>query len=155
VIDCKRLLEKKAEAESQTFVQDTLVDVMDYFVAHLSVPGQIEQVIVIANLDGCSMWSTPMEEIEECARTLTSCFRARLNKLFVVNTPLVFYAFWKFVKVFIPERTLNKIAIFRGEFHDELYRRIDHEQIHPAFRRDTVKSPKSPKKPPPSLPTDS
>ena len=137
IIDCKRLLEKKAEAHSETFVQDTIIEVMNYFVERLSTPGRIEQVIAIANLEGCSVWSTPVEEIEDCVRALTSRFRARLNKLFVINTPLIFYAFWKVIKVFIPERTQAKVAIFRSDYHDDLYRWIDNDQIDPLFRRST------------------
>ena len=110
---------------------------MNYFVERLSTPGRIEQVIAIANLEGCSVWSTPVEEIEDCVRALTSRFRARLNKLFVINTPLIFYAFWKVIKVFIPERTQAKVAIFRSDYHDDLYRWIDHDQIDPLFRRST------------------
>jgi hypothetical protein len=134
-IDCFRLLEKKGDSHSLTFVQDAIVDAMNYFVTHLAAPGHVEQVVVIADLDGCTAWNAPVEEMEKCAITLTSKFRGRLNKLFVLNTPLVFYAFWSVVKVFIPERTLAKIFLFRGKNFADLIQYINEDQIDPVLRR--------------------
>lgn len=140
VLDCYRLLEQKGDSHSLNFVQDTLIDAMNYFVHRLAVPGHVEQVVVIANLDGCSAWNTPVEEMEKCAIALTSRFRGRLNKLFILNVPLVFYAFWSVVKVFIPQRTLSKIFIYRGEYLQDLLKYINEDQIDPILKRTTDKS---------------
>jgi hypothetical protein len=93
----------------------------------------VEQVVVVANLDGCTIWNTPLEEMEKCAVTLTSRFRGRLKKLFIVNTPLVFYAFWNVIKVFIPERTLSKIFLMRYNHMEELSKFIDDTDIDPVL----------------------
>jgi hypothetical protein len=132
-IDCMGLLEEKGESHSLTFVQETVVNAMNYFVEHLAVPGHVEQVVVVANLDGCTIWNTPLEEMEKCAVTLTSRFRGRLKKLFIVNTPLVFYAFWNVIKVFIPERTLSKIFLMRYNHMEELSKFIDDTDIDPVL----------------------
>ena len=140
IIDCLCLIEEKGESHSLTFVQEAVVDAMNYFVDHLAVPGHVEQVIVIADLNGCSVWNAPIEEMEKCALTLTSRFRGRLNKLFLVNTPLVFYAFWSVIKVFIPERTLSKIFLIRYNHLEELSKYIDDDQIDPVLRQDITGS---------------
>jgi hypothetical protein len=140
VIDCLRLIEEKGESHSLAFVQETVVDAMNYFVDHLAIPGHVEQVIVIADLSGCSVWNAPIEEMDKCAQTLTSRFRGRLNKLFLVNTPLVFYAFWSVIKVFIPERTLSKIFIIRYNHLEELLKYIADDQIDPVLRQDITGS---------------
>lgn len=134
-IDCFRLLEMKGDSHTLTFVQDTLVDAMNYFVTHLTAPGHVEQVVVIADLDGCTAWNAPIEEMEKCAITLSSRFRGRLNKLFILNTPLVFYAFWSVAKVFIPQRTLAKIFLYRGDYLEDLSKYIDENQMDPILRR--------------------
>ena len=140
VIDCALLLEKRGDTHSLNFVQDTLVEAMTYFVDHLSVPGHVEQVVVVADMNGCSSWNTPIEEMEKCAITLASRFRGRLNKLFILNVPLVFYAFWSIIQVFIPLRTLSKIHIHRSEYMQELLKFISDDQIDPVLLREPRQS---------------
>jgi hypothetical protein len=139
-IDCFRLLQVKGTSTNLDSVQDTLLNTMNFFVNNLSVPGHIEQVVVIADLDGCTAWSTPIEDMEKCAITLTSRFRGRLNKLFIVNTPIVFYAFWSIVRVFIPQRTLSKISILRFDFIQDILAVIDEDQLDPILRSPVLKS---------------
>lgn len=133
-IDCKKLQISKGKSSSTTFVVDSLLDVMGYFVASLAVPGKIEQVLVIADLEGCFFWDSPLSEMSNCVHALTSKFRGRLNKLIIINTPLVFYSLWQVLRPFIPDRTAAKIKILRFDYKDELFASVSEDELDPAIK---------------------
>ena len=133
-IDCEKLQILKGKSSSTTFVVDSLLDIMGYFVASLAVPGKIEQVLVIADLEGCSFWDTPLSEMSICVHALTSKFRGRLNKLIMINTPLIFYSLWQVLRPLIPDRTLAKIKTLRFDHKDELLASVDDDELDPAIK---------------------
>jgi len=135
MIDCMRLQVMYQKAVSKTFIIDTLLEVMEFFVRYLAVPGKIEQLLVIANLGGCSIWNPPLNVCRDCVGTLTTKFRGRLSKLLIVNTPLVFYTLWQVLKPFLPERTASKVSILHLEFMRELEALIDNDDIDPILMK--------------------
>ena len=140
IIDCRRLLDLRSASKEALQVEEVVISAMTYFASRLAVPGHVEQVVAIVDFDGCSTWDTPLEEVQKIVQVLTSTFRARLNRLLVINTPLIFYTFWKLVKVFLPERTAAKVSIFRHEYMSELNRVCDEDQIDPALKQDPGRS---------------
>ena len=48
-------------------------------------------------------------------QTLSNQFPERLNKIVMTNTPFVFNAFWALVKVFLDERTSQKVVFCKQE----------------------------------------
>lgn len=138
IIRCKEIA--KLSVDSQTLRQslsELLVKHMSFFVDHLTVPDHVEQLVVIVDLDGFSLWDTPFGEIQELIRKLASYFRSRLNKVFLINTPILFYGIWAAIKGFIPTRTVSKIDILGGEYMSCLLHFINHEELCPLLNTTT------------------
>lgn len=133
IIDCSRLQLLKEKYNSSTFAQGCLLEVMAFFVSSLTLPGKVEQIVVIADLEGCFFWSVPWDEFNSCIQTLTSKFRGRLSQLIFLHTPLVFYSVWQIAKPLIPERTAAKVKIYRFDYKDELLNSIEFDEIDPVI----------------------
>ena len=143
VVDVARLIRRiNNQSASLAPVEAELVNVLDFFVEKLCVPGHVEQLVVIVDLKNCDTWDAPIEFTQKCAKTLSSYFRSRLNKLFVINTPLLFYTFWRMIKVFVPPRTVAKVNIMRSDYMSILLEQIDLNMIDPSI----VPQETSPKK---------
>jgi hypothetical protein len=50
-------------------------------------------------------------------------------KIFIINTPYMFYTIWTVIKVFIPKKTLDKIHILSQDKKHELYEYIDRDKL--------------------------
>jgi len=140
VVQGERLLRCKQSTHTTVQIAELLVETMNYFISKFTVPGHVEQVTVVMDLKNCDAWESPVEPTMYCAKTLASYFRARLSKVFLLNTPLLFYAIWRMVKYFVPARTVAKINILRSDFMDTLLEHIDAEMIDPALVPQTVDS---------------
>jgi hypothetical protein len=119
ILSIKKLLNREKLPE-RAEVEHVMIDGMRFFERHLVVPGRVEQLLAIVDLDGCSAWDLPIEDLKCCMNTLTSLFRARLNKLFVINSPFIFYALWGIMQSFLPARTVAKVSILRADYHQDV-----------------------------------
>jgi len=143
IVDVGRLVRRiNNQSSSVAPIEAELVNILDFFVEKLCVPGHVEQLVVIVDLKNCDTWDAPIEFTQKCAKTLSSYFRSRLNKLFVINTPLLFYTFWRMIKVFVPPRTVAKVNIMRSDYMSILLEQIDENMIDPLI----VPQETSPKK---------
>jgi hypothetical protein len=133
IVHGQRLLRRKQSTHSVSQIAAELVQVMDFFVSKLSIPGHVEQVTVIVDLQGCDAWESPVELARQCAMTLASYFRARLSKVFLLNTPLLFYTIWRMVKYFVPARTVAKVNILRSDYMPVLLEHIHADMIDPVL----------------------
>ncbi len=61
VLHGKRLLSRKQSTHSVTQIAAELVETMNFFVNKLSIPGHVEQVTVIMDLQGCDSWESPLD----------------------------------------------------------------------------------------------
>ena len=138
----RRLNNQTTSATTMELIESELVNILDFFVNSLCVPGHVEQLVVIVDLKNCDTWDSPIEFTQRCAKTLSSYFRSRLNKLFVINTPLLFYTFWRMIKIFVPPRTVAKVNIMRSDYMSILSEQIDANMIDPLI----VPQENSPKK---------
>jgi hypothetical protein len=75
--------------------------------------------------------------------TLASYFRARLSKVFLLNTPLLFYTIWRMVKYFVPARTVAKINILRSDYMPVLLEHIESDMIDPVLVPQSVNASSS------------
>ena len=134
IVDVARLVRRiNNQSTSLGPIEADLVNVLDFFVQRLCVPGHVEQLVVIVDLKNCDTWDAPIEFTQKCAKTLSSYFRSRLNKLFVINTPLLFYTFWRMIKIFVPPRTVGKVNIMRSDYMSILQEQIDVDMIDPKI----------------------
>lgn len=133
VVDARRLLAARGESVSTTFVEETIISAMRYFQEYLAVPGHVEQILAVVNMDGCSAWEVPVEDFKRCIRVLTSCYRARLNKLLVINSPYIFFTVWRLIRGFLPERTAAKVNILSSDYLAELLKLCDEAELDPSL----------------------
>ncbi len=147
MIHCQRLNKmREANGGSIEFIEEGVIECMSYFLAHLIKPGIIEQLVVIVDLNECNAWDAPIDFVQRIAKLLTSNYRARLNKLYVINTPLLFYAFWRVAKCFVPERTACKVEILRSVYIDTLLDQIEYDHLDPdviPYEDESITSSKS------------
>jgi hypothetical protein len=135
MVDCKRLnILRQSTNYAEKFMEESVTSCMNYFTDHLVRPGMVEQVLVIVDLAQCSIWDVPFDFIQKTARLLTSNYRARLNKLFVINAPYVFYGFWNVTKFVLPESTLAKFSIHREDYMPSILEYVDLSNIDPGIR---------------------
>ena len=116
---------------STNVLSDIILDTMDFFVDKLAVPDHVEQLVVIADLKGFSLWDIPISEIQIIVYKLSSYFRSRLHKVFLINSPLLFYGIWTAIKGFIPERTAAKFHILDSKYIDYLLEHIEDGELCP------------------------
>lgn len=135
IVDVARLVRRINDQGSSSIglIEGDLVKILEFFVERLCVPGHVEQLVAIVDLKNCDTWDAPIEFTQRCAKTLSSYFRSRLNKLFIINTPLLFYTFWRMIKIFVPPRTVAKINIMRSDYMDILLEQIDFKMIDPSI----------------------
>ncbi len=57
----------------------------------------------------------PKDKLQPMVKLMQSIYRGRLNRMFAVNMPMLAYALWKIVKVFVNKYTLEKINIQRSD----------------------------------------
>ena len=133
VLEVARLVRRISSQASIGLIEGDLVKILEFFVEKLCVPGHVEQLVVIVDLKNCDTWDAPIEFTQRCAKTLSSYFRSRLNKLFIINTPLLFYTFWRMIKIFVPPRTVAKVNIMRSDYMSILLEQIDLNMIDPSI----------------------
>jgi len=50
-------------------------------------------------------------------------------KTFLINVPMIFNVVWKIVKLWIEEKTKNKISIIGKDFEKELLKYVDKDKL--------------------------
>ena len=130
---CNELLAFRNSQTTAGGISQLLLTHIQFFVQELSVPDHVEQLVTIVDLKDFPLWEAPVGEFKILASTLSSYFRARLNKVFLINTPFVFYGLWQAIQVFIPERTLAKIIILSTDYVSNLLHQIDIDKLSPRI----------------------
>jgi len=52
-----------------------------------------------------------------------------MGEMYIVNAPMIFYGIWNIVKLWIDDRTKQKIHIFGSKFQKKLLEKVDVENL--------------------------
>ena len=112
VINANEILKLKMEPADLT---DLVVYLVEWGTENLLVPGRVENWVILIDMKDVSTTKIPRDKLTPMVKLMQNNYRGRLNRMFVVNMPMLAYALWKLVKIFINKYTLEKIDIQRGD----------------------------------------
>ena len=83
---------------------------------------RITSIIDIKNLGETS---GSMDFAKAIAKIDQDNFPEHLGKMYIVNAPTLFSALWRIIRVFLDERTKDKITVLKGEYEETLERQVE------------------------------
>jgi len=112
---------------------DALTFFLEFIIANLLLPGQIENWIFILDLNGMGLSTLPLNPLKKLLGYLQHNYRGRLYVMYIVNTPSTIYIPWKIAKKFIEESTVNKIFFHKKQTPDPLYAHTNKDQVEQKY----------------------
>ena len=98
----------------KTISEDTLIKGVTFFleviISNMLLPGQIENWVIILDFNNMGLFTFPVMSFKKMIGFLQSNYRARMYKLYAVNTPNSIWVPWKAVQVFLEENTVSKVS---------------------------------------------
>ncbi|CAD8153805.1 unnamed protein product [Paramecium octaurelia] len=82
---------------------------LDYVLYNCMLPGQIESWIVIMDLGGLGIMGLPKQDLYRIMNYLSSNYRSRMHKCYVINCNKTLSITWAMIKTFLEDITVNKI----------------------------------------------
>ncbi|CAD8159827.1 unnamed protein product [Paramecium octaurelia] len=82
---------------------------LDYVLTNCMLPGQIENWIVIMDLGGLGIMGLPKQDLYRIMNYLSSNYRSRMHKCYVINCLKALSITWTMIKNFLEDITVNKI----------------------------------------------
>jgi hypothetical protein len=93
---------------------------------------RVEQTVYIMDLKGGAMKilnGATYKFIKHCTSIGQDNYPEVLGKMFIINAPMFFYAVWNIIKIWVDEKTRNKVNILGSNFKKELLEFIDENDI--------------------------
>jgi len=110
----------------------SLVYFLEYMIANMTIPGQLENWNLILDVDDFSMIFIP-SDLKTLFNVLMSNYRCRLYVMFIVNISLVLSMLWKTIKVVLDPNTEKKIKLLKSSEMNEIFKYINPEQVEERF----------------------
>eukprot|EP00244_Chara_vulgaris_P011738 TRINITY_DN5924_c1_g1_i1.p1 TRINITY_DN5924_c1_g1~~TRINITY_DN5924_c1_g1_i1.p1 ORF type:complete len:359 (-),score=61.19 TRINITY_DN5924_c1_g1_i1:25-1101(-) len=127
-----QLAKHKASKRSLEEVKCTTVYCADKICASMK-PG-LEQFSVIVDLAGVGYKNLDLSATHAVFHLLQAYYPERLGKIWIINVPYIFHAFWKMVTPFLYRRTRKKIVFVDNKHMKEtLMSEIDEDQLPIAY----------------------
>jgi hypothetical protein len=104
----------------------------DYLVNNMTIPGQLENWIIIADMSNISLLQLPTE-VTKLVSVLQSNFKCRLLKVYVFGMNQVLNFIWSFVKSMLQPNTLKKIKFLNTSNPIELFENINPDQVEKRY----------------------
>ncbi|CAD8156730.1 unnamed protein product [Paramecium pentaurelia] len=82
---------------------------LDYILSNCMLPGQIENWIVIMDLGGLGIMGLPKQDLYRIMNYLSSNYRSRMHKCYVINCNKALSITWAMIKTFLEDITVYKI----------------------------------------------
>lgn len=101
---------------------------LEFALSNLMSPGKVESLIVVVDMTGVGTINIPVSALKTIGQMLQNNYRARLYKLYCLNTPLIVKGLWTVVKTFLEDFTVAKVNVLRTDY-GELYKQIDKQQL--------------------------
>jgi len=106
---------------------------LEFAVQKLTIPGQIENWIIITDLCSQPLKNLPFSELRRIIKVLQDNFRCRMIVNYVVNSPSTLAFAWKIVKTFIEAHTVRKIKICKNSDPLELKKHVAPNQLEEKY----------------------
>ena len=105
---------------------------------------RIDRVIHIIDLDGCNISpfvfnSDVREYLNVATKIGQDYYPESMSQTWIINSPMIFSVLWSFMKVWLDEKTKNKIKIYGSGFKKDLQKVIDADNL-PDFLGGNVKN---------------
>jgi hypothetical protein len=101
---------------------------LEWALQNLMVPGKVESLVVVVDMTGIGTIDIPVSSLKTIGQMLQNNYRARLYKLYVLNTPMLVKALWIAIKGFLEEFTVAKVNVLGGDF-TPLYQQVPPERL--------------------------
>ena len=115
------------------FIQDYERLLNDMFPACSKARGElISNTCYIMDLKGVSakMFSSKVWELLKVASKIGQDYYPEiLGHMFIINVPMFFYGMWNMIKLFVDEKTRNKIHILGSGYKKELFKYVDEKDL--------------------------
>mmetsp|Transcript_118436 Transcript_118436/g.165043 ORF Transcript_118436/g.165043 Transcript_118436/m.165043 type:complete len:126 (+) Transcript_118436:565-942(+) len=102
VVNCARILEEDPDPEAMT---QFAVFFLDFVVSKMMVPGRVENIMIICDLNGIGVTNMPVSKIKAFLSIAQKNFRARMFRSFVINAAWMIRATWKICTSVLDEFT--------------------------------------------------
>ena len=106
---------------------------IQYIIDELQLPGQVECMNMIFDLNGLGMFSIPYNIMSQVVGCIQKNFRGRLYKCFMTNAPYTVNVGWKVAQVLLEQSTKEKISITSKQCDDEMWKVFNKEQIEVKY----------------------
>ncbi|CAG9331477.1 unnamed protein product [Blepharisma stoltei] len=106
---------------------------LEFAIQKLTIPGQIENWIIITDLCNQPLKNLPISELRRIIKVLQDNFRCRMIVNYVVNAPSSLTFVWNIVKGFIESHTVKKIRINKKSNPPELKEHIAPNQLEEKY----------------------
>lgn len=98
---------------------------------------RIDRNFTIIDLDGVQISAFIFDSkviafLKAFVNTVQEFYPAQCDQIFIINAPSIFNVLWKVVKIWLAEKTRNKIKIFKKGWEKDLYQICDKSQL-PKF----------------------
>ncbi len=101
--------------------------VLQYIKNNMFIPGQVENVIVIMDMQKFSAAQIPKKELGVLVKTLTANYPGMMAKFFVINTTPIVSMLFKCICMFLDKAVKDKIKLTSNSSDPELK-----ELVHPT-----------------------
>jgi hypothetical protein len=98
------------------------------------MPKGVHQLVILIDFHGFQMSDAPSFRVtRETIHLLSVHYPERLGLAFMINAPMIFWAFWRMVSPFVDPITYKKVQFIGKEDHVKLLDYIDAELLEMAF----------------------
>ncbi|KAL4447108.1 hypothetical protein ABPG74_013960 [Tetrahymena malaccensis] len=123
--------------DTKKMSEDSLIKGVSFFlevvVNNMLLPGQIENWVIILDFNQMGLFSFPVMSFKKMIGFLQSNYRARMYKLYCVNTPNSIWVPWKAVQLFLEENTIQKVNFSKQNTPTDLFKHCNKSQVESKF----------------------
>jgi hypothetical protein len=104
----------------------------EYIVNNMTIPGQLENWIIIADVSNTSILQIPTD-VSRIFQTLQSNYRCRLIKVYIYGMSNVLNFLWNIIKNMLHPSTNKKIKFIKQDNLKELFESINPDQVEKKY----------------------
>ncbi|CAD8175987.1 unnamed protein product [Paramecium pentaurelia] len=124
---------KLAAQKNIDITLDSMTIFLEHVIANYTLPGQIENWVVIMDLGGLGITSLPRQQLQRVLDYLQNNYRSRMHKCYVVNCPGTITFSWNIVKGFLEEITVRKISFEKSSIPIGLFEHCHKSQVEQKY----------------------
>lgn len=110
----------------------TLIFFIEFLIHNLTIPGQIENWLIICDLRNCSVLGLP-SDLKRFMKVMQSNYRSRLKTIYLIGMGFFLKSLWNIVKNMLDPETNKKVKILGDKNFNEIFENISKCQIEKKF----------------------